>query len=156
MPRRFRVFQKKSYPDPVYQNETIGMLINKIMLGGKKHIASNIVYDALNSASEKINKPPLEVFDMVMENVTPLVEVRSKRIGGAAYQIPTEIRPQRRTSLALRWIVSYSRQRKGMPMSEKLAAELIDAFNNTGGAVKKKETTHKMAEANKALAHFGR
>jgi small subunit ribosomal protein S7 len=131
-------------------------MINKIMLDGKKHIAEHAVYGAIEKASQKLHKEPFTIFDTAMKNVTPIVEVRPRRIGGASYQIPTEVTPRRKEALAVRWIVGCARERKGMAILDKLALEFIDAFNNTGGAVKKKEETHKMAEANRALAHYSK
>ncbi|OIQ00562.1 30S ribosomal protein S7 [Candidatus Wirthbacteria bacterium CG2_30_54_11] len=156
MPRRQRNFKKRAQVDPRFKNDKVNLLINRVMVDGKKHIAQGIVYNALDKAAERLKKDPMVIFDTVLTNITPIVEVKSRRIGGASYQIPTEIAPGRRLSLAFRWLVQYSRARTGVPMEDKLTAELVDAFNNTGTAVKKKEDTHKMADANKALAHYSK
>ena len=151
-----RPVKKKSHlePDIKYSNLLVAKLINYIMHSGKKAIAMKVVYGAFEIAEKKVNKPGLEVFEKALENVSPQMELRSRRIGGANYQVPVEVRPERRTVLALRWIITAARSQKGKPMSEKLAEELINAANNTGNAVKKKMDTHRMAEANKAFAHF--
>lgn len=154
MPRKGRVDQRAVPKDYVYQNEILGQFINKVMRKGKKSVAERIVYGALNRAAEKTNKEVIEVLNKAMSNVMPQVEVKSRRVGGATYQVPMEVRPRRKVSVGLRWIVQYSRERKGMPMEEKLALELVDAYNNTGASVKKREDTHRMAEANKAFAHY--
>ncbi len=156
MPRRQSNFKKRLNPDARFNDAKVGLLISRVMVDGKKHIAEGIVYRALDKAADKLKKDPMVIFETVLTNITPIVEVKSRRIGGASYQIPTEINPGRRLSLAFRWLVQYSRVRTGMPMADKLAAEIIDAFNNTGTAVKKKEDTHKMADANKALAHYSK
>jgi small subunit ribosomal protein S7 len=156
MPRRNTVFPVRDYLDPRYRNGDIGKLINKVMQSGKKATALNTVYGALDMAADKLKKDQLEVFNQMLENITPIVEVKARRIGGANYQVPTEIKPRRRLSLAFRWLVDIARTRTGKPMTEKLALEMIDAYNNTGTVVKKKEETHKMADANKALAHFSK
>ena len=132
----------------------VAKLINYLMKNGKKAVASGIAYDAFDLIEKKAGKPPLEVFEKAMENVTPQMELKSRRIGGANYQVPIEVRPERKTALALRWIIESARSQKGKPMSERLADELINAANNTGNAIKKKNDTHRMAEANKAFAHF--
>lgn len=132
----------------------VSKLINKIMQHGKKSIAERIVYDALEIAEKKLNKPAMEVFEQVMQNAGPNMELKSRRIGGANYQVPIEVKPERKTALAIRWIIESTRSAKGKAMNEKLAEEFVNAFNNTGGAVKKKNDTHRMAEANKAFAHF--
>jgi small subunit ribosomal protein S7 len=151
-----RPVKKKTHiePDIKYSSLLVSKLINYIMQEGKKAIAMKVVYDAFDIASKKMDKPPLEIFDKAMENVTPQMELRSRRIGGANYQVPVEVRPERKNALALRWIISAARSQKGKPMREKLAEELINAANNTGNAVKKKLDVHRRAEANKAFAHF--
>ncbi len=149
---------KKHYiaPDRVYNDETVGKFINKVMKKGKKILSQRLVYGAFNIVKEKTKKDPLEVFKQAIENASPLLEVRPKRIGGATYQVPVEVRGEKRVALAMRWILEGARAKKGKSMSETLGQEIIDAFNNTGGAIKKKNDTHKMAEANKAFAHFAR
>ena len=151
-----RPVKKKSHlePDIKYSNLLVAKLINYVMQAGKKSIASRVVYDALEIAEQKAGKPGLEVFEKAMENVSPQMELRSRRIGGANYQVPIEVRPERKVALALRWIIESARSQKGKPMCEKLAEELINASNNTGNAVKKRNDVHRMAEANKAFAHF--
>jgi len=141
-------------PDPVYNNVIVAKFINQVMKRGKKTIARKIVYKAFDIIKEKTKKEPLEVFDLALENAAPLLEVKPKRIGGATYQVPREVRGDRRLTLAMRWIILAAKSKKGKPMREKLAGELIDASNNQGWAVKKKEDTHRMAEANRAFAHF--
>ncbi len=154
MPRRRRAIKREIIPDPIYQDKNISMFINKLMYKGKKSTAETIFYQALNRAAEKTKKEPLELFNQALKNVMPLLEVKSRRVGGASYQVPVEVRPERRVALGIRWIITFARKRTGKPMQEKLALELIDAANGTGMAVKKKEDTHKMAEANKAFAHY--
>lgn len=154
MPRRGSVPRREVLPDPVYGSKVLTKLINQVMLDGKKGIAEKICYGALDIVAEKTGKDPMEVLDQALKNVMPVLEVKARRVGGANYQVPVEVRPERRQTLAIRWIVNYARQRSGKSMQEKLANELLDAANNTGGAVKKKEDTHKMAEANKAFAHY--
>ena len=141
-------------PDPVYSNITIARFINQIMRKGKKTIARKIVYNAFDIIKEKTKKEPLEVFELALKNVSPLLEVKSKRVGGATYQVPVEVKGERKMALAMRWIISGAKSKKGKPMREKLATELMDAANNTGWAIKKKSDTHRMAEANRAFAHF--
>jgi len=141
-------------PDPVYGSKVVTKLINQIMLNGKRGIAEGIVYDAFEIIKEKTGKNPLEVFDAAMKNVMPILEVKARRVGGANYQVPVEVRAERRQTLGIRWLTMFSRKRAGRSMAEKLAAELMDAANNTGATVKKREDTHKMAEANKAFAHY--
>jgi len=141
-------------PDPVYNNVTVAKFINQIMRRGKKTIARKIVYRAFDMIKEKTKKEPLEVFTKALENASPLLEVKPKRIGGATYQVPREVRGDRRITLAMRWIITAAKSKKGKPMREKLAEELINAANNQGFAIKKKEDTHRMAEANRAFAHF--
>ena len=154
MPRRGNVPKRDVLPDPVYGSKVVAKLINQILLDGHKAPAQKSVYDAFDIMKEKLNKEPLEIFNQAMTNVMPVLEVKARRVGGANYQVPLEIRPERRQTLAIRWIVINTRKRSEREMSKKLAAELMDAFNNTGGSVKKKEDTHRMAEANKAFAHF--
>lgn len=141
-------------PDFVYNNISVTKFINQVMRGGKKEKARKIVYDAFDIIKEKTKKEPLEIFDSAIKNAAPLLEVKPKRIGGATYQVPREVKGERRLTLAVRWIIQAAKSRKGKPMKEKLAEELINAANNTGAAVKKKENTHRMAEANRAFAHF--
>lgn len=154
MPRRGNIAKRDVLPDPVYSDKVVTKLINQIMLDGKKGIAQGIVYDAFVIAAEKVGQEPKEMFYQALNNIMPLVEVKARRVGGANYQVPIEIRPERRQTLAIRWLVIAARKRSEREMSARLAAELVDAFNNTGSAVKKKEDTHRMAEANKAFAHF--
>ena len=154
MPRKGSVEKRDVLPDPVYQSELVTRLINRVMYDGKKGVAQRIVYDAFDIIREKTGKEPLEVFEAAMENVMPVLEVKARRVGGATYQVPIEVRPERRQTLGLRWITLYSRQRSERTMKERLANEIIDAVNSTGSAFKKREDTHKMAEANKAFAHF--
>ena len=141
-------------PDPVYQDKIVTKFVNKVMLSGKKGVAERVVYDAFETIRSKTGKDPLEVFQAALRNVMPVLEVRARRVGGANYQVPVEVRPDRRMTLGIRWLVSYARLRGEKTMDERLSAELMDAANNTGAAVKKKEDTHKMAEANKAFAHY--
>ena len=154
MPRRGNVPKREILPDPMYNSVLVTKLVNSIMLDGKKGVAQKIVYDAFDIIREKTGKEPLEVFEAAMENVMPVLEVKARRVGGATYQVPMEVRPERRQTLGLRWITLYSRQRSERTMRERLAAEIMDAVNSTGGAFKKREDTHKMAEANKAFAHY--
>ena len=154
MPRRGSVPKRDVLPDPVYNSKVVTKLINQIMNDGKRGTAQTIVYDAFNIMSEKLGKDAMEIFTQAMNNIMPVLEVKARRVGGANYQVPMEIRPDRRQTLAIRWLVISTRKRNEREMSSKLAAELMDAYNNTGGAVKKKEDTHRMAEANKAFAHF--
>ena len=141
-------------PDPIYGSTVVAQLINKILLDGKKSIAEDIVYSALDMVKEKTEKDPLEVFTQAMENIMPSLEVKARRVGGATYQVPMEVRPARRQTLGLRWLTAYARARGERTMAERLAGEIMDAANNSGSAVKKREDTHKMAESNKAFAHF--
>jgi small subunit ribosomal protein S7 len=141
-------------PDVKYSDVLVAKFINKIMKAGKRSIARKIVYTALELAEKQTKKPAMEVFKKAMDNVTPVVELRSKRVGGANYQVPVEVRPERRTALTIRWIVDAARAQKGKPMAERLAGEFVNAFNNTGGAIKKRQDVQRMAEANKAFAHF--
>ena len=153
MPRRGHVARRDVLPDPVYNSKTVTRLINNIMLDGKKGVAQRIVYDAFDIIKEKTGKEPVEVFEDAMNCVMPVLEVKARRVGGANYQVPIEVRPDRRETLGLRWITLFSRKRSERTMAERLANELLDAINSTGGAFKKNEDTHKMAEANKAFAH---
>ncbi|QGP91843.1 30S ribosomal protein S7 [Neomoorella glycerini] len=154
MPRRGSVPRREVLPDPLYGSTKVTKLINQVMLNGKKSLAQRICYDAFDTIRKKTGKEPVEVFEQALKNVMPLLEVKARRVGGANYQVPVEVRPERRQTLGIRWLVNYARARSGKSMAEKLAAELMDAANNTGGAVKKREDTHKMAEANKAFAHY--
>ena len=154
MPRRGYIAKRDVLPDPIYNSKVVTKLVNNIMLDGKKSVAQKIVYDAFDIIKERENKNPLEVFEAALENVMPVLEVNARRVGGTTYQVPLEIRPERRQTLGLRWIVTYARKRHEKTMAQKLAGELIDAINGNGGAFKKKEDTHKMAEANKAFAHY--
>ena len=154
MPRRGFIPKRDVLPDPIYKDKIVTRLINNIMLDGKKGVAQKIVYNAFDIISEKTGKEPLEVFNEAMENIMPVLEVKARRVGGATYQVPMEVRPERRVTLGLRWLSLYSRSRSERTMSERLAAEILDAINNVGGSVKKREETHKMAEANKAFAHY--
>lgn len=154
LPRKGPVPKREIAPDPLYNNVDVAKLINKVMIDGKKSIAEKIVYGAFDIIREKTKRDPLEVFYQALNNVMPLVEVRPRRVGGANYQVPIEVRPERSKSLGLRWLVQYARERQGRSMIEKLAQEIMDAANGTGGAVKKREDTHRMAEANKAFAHY--
>lgn len=154
MPRKGFVPKRDVLPDPLYNSKVVTKLINNIMLDGKKGIAQKIVYDAFEIIQNKLNKDPLEVFEAALNNIMPQLEVKARRVGGATYQVPMEVRPERRQTLGLRWLTLYARSRSEKTMRERLAAEIMDAMNGTGGAVKKKEDTHKMAEANKAFAHY--
>ena len=154
MPRRGQIAKRDVLPDPLYNSKLVTRLINSVMLDGKKGVAQKIVYDAFDIIAEKTGKEPLEVFDAAMENVMPVLEVKARRVGGATYQVPMEVRPERKQTLGLRWLVNYARARSEKTMSERLAAEIVDATNGLGGAVKKREETHRMAEANKAFAHY--
>ncbi|HIU71241.1 MAG TPA: 30S ribosomal protein S7 [Candidatus Galloscillospira excrementipullorum] len=154
MPRRGSVPVRDVLPDPLYGSQMVTRLINNIMYDGKKGVAQKIVYDAFDIIREKTGKEPLEVFEAGLENIMPVLEVKARRVGGATYQVPMEVRPERRRTLGLRWLTTYSRQRSERTMSERLAGELMDAVNNAGGAVKKKDDTHRMAESNKAFAHY--
>ena len=154
MARKGRAPKRHVAPDPLYGDTTVARLINKIMVDGKKSVAERILYRSFDIIKEKTNSDPLKVFKKAMDNVRPSLEVKSRRVGGATYQVPVEVRPERKLSLAIRWLVSYARARNERTMVERLAAEIIDASNGRGGAVKKKEDTHRMAEANKAFAHY--
>lgn len=154
MPRRGSIAKRDVLPDPMYKSKLVTRLINNIMLDGKKGVAQKIVYGAFDIIQEKTGNDPLETFEKAMENVMPVLEVKARRVGGATYQVPMEVRPERRQTLGLRWITAYSRNRSERTMKERLAGEILDAINSTGGAFKKREDTHKMAEANKAFAHY--
>ena len=154
MPRRGFIAKRDVLPDPIYNSKIVTKLINNIMLDGKKTVAQKIVYDAFDIVKEKENKDALEVFETALNNIMPVLEVKARRVGGATYQVPIEMRAERRQTLGLRWLVNYARNRHEKTMAEKLAGEIIDAVNQTGGAYKKKEETHRMAEANKAFAHY--
>ena len=154
MARRGHSVQKDVLPDPIYNSKIVTKLVNQIMLDGKKGIAQKIVYKAFEIVSETLNKDPLTAFEEALNNIMPILEVKARRVGGATYQVPVEIKSNRRQTLALRWLVLYSRKRSERTMYERLANEIMDAINNTGGSIKKKEETHKMAEANKAFAHY--
>ncbi|BCX13457.1 MAG: 30S ribosomal protein S7 [Thermosynechococcus sp.] len=154
MSRRTRAQKRPTAPDPVYNNVLVNMLIQRVMRNGKKSLASRIVYDAMKTVQERTGEDALQVFERAVKNATPLVEVKARRVGGATYQVPMEVRPDRGISLALRWLVQFSRKRAGRSMSAKLANELMDAANETGSTIRKREETHKMAEANKAFAHY--
>jgi len=154
VPRRGQIAKRDVLPDPLYGSKLVTRLINSIMLDGKKGVAQRIVYDAFDIIREKTGKDPLEAFEQAMENVMPLLEVKARRVGGATYQVPIDVRAERRQTLGLRWITAYSRARSERTMKERLANEIVDAVNQTGAAFKKREDTHKMAEANKAFAHF--
>ncbi len=154
MPRRGNVPKREVLPDPVYHSVLVTKLVNSIMLDGKKGVAQKVVYGAFDIIREKLDQDPLEVFTTALENIMPSLEVKARRVGGATYQVPMEVRPERRQTLGLRWLTNYSRNRSERTMRERLAGELMDALNNLGGAVKKREETHRMAESNKAFAHF--
>ena len=154
MPRRGQIAKRDVLPDPLYNSKLVTRLINNVMYDGKKGVAQKIVYDAFDIIKEKTGNDPLETFEAAMENVMPVLEVKARRVGGANYQVPMEVRPARRQTLALRWLTAYSRSRSERTMAERLAGELMDAANNTGASVKKREEMHKQAEANKAFAHF--
>ena len=154
MPRKGHIQKRDVLADPIYNSKVVTKLVNNIMLDGKKGVAQKIVYGAFNRISEKTGKEALEVFEEAMNNIMPVLEVKARRIGGATYQVPIEVRPERRQALALRWLTVYSRKRGEKTQEERLANEIMDTANNTGAAVKKKEDMHKMAEANKAFAHY--
>ena len=154
MPRRGYTPRRDVLPDPMYNSALVTCLINSIMHDGKKGVAQKIVYDSFDIIKEKTGKSPLEVFEQAMENIMPVLEVKARRVGGATYQVPIEVRPERRQTLGLRWLTSYARARNDRTMRERLANEIMDAVNNAGGAVKRKDDTHKMAEANRAFAHY--
>ena len=154
MPRRGNVPKREVLPDPLYNSVLVTKLTNSIMLDGKKGVSQKVVYGAFDIIKEKTGKDPLEVFTTALENIMPSLEVKARRVGGATYQVPIEVRPERRQTLGLRWMASYSRLRSEKTMKERLAGEFIDALNGAGGAAKKRDDTHKMAEANKAFAHY--
>ena len=154
MPRRGRISKRDVLPDPIYKSKLVTKLVNNVMLDGKKGVAQTIVYDAFEIVEAKSGKNALEVFVEALENVKPVLEVKARRVGGSTYQVPLEVRADRRQTLGLRWMVGYARKRGERTMAEKLAGEILDAINNAGGAFKKKEETHRMAEANKAFAHY--
>ena len=154
MPRRGHVAKRDVLPDPLYNSKLVTRLINNIMYDGKRGVAQKIVYGAFDIVRDRTSKEPLEAFEQAMENIMPLLEVKARRVGGATYQVPMEVRPERRQTLGLRWITTYSRTRSERTMKERLAAEIMDALNGQGGACKKRDDTHKMAEANKAFAHY--
>jgi len=154
VPRRGNVPKREVLPDPMYNSILVTKLVNSIMLDGKKGVAQKVVYGAFEIVKEKSGNEPLDVFNQAMENIMPVLEVKARRVGGATYQVPMEVRPARRQTLGLRWLTAYSRSRGERTMAERLAAEIMDAANNTGSSVKKREDMHKMAESNKAFAHF--
>ena len=154
MPRRCGVPKRDVLPDPVYNSKVLAKFINQIMLDGKKGIAQNIVYGAFDIIEKKLGKDPMEVFTTALENVKPVLEVKARRVGGSTYQVPLEIRPERRQTLAIRWMVAFAKARGEKTMVERVAGEIMDAYNNSGNSIKKKEDMHRMAEANKAFAHY--
>jgi small subunit ribosomal protein S7 len=154
MPRRARVTTRKIKPDSKYGSVTLSILINKMMFGGRKATAERVVYDAMDIVNKKLSTEPLPVVEQALKNATPVLQVKSRRVGGATYQVPVEVEPERGLSLAMRWIISFSRARGGKSMAEKLAAEIVDASQGQGSSIKKRQDTHKMAEANKAFAHY--
>ena len=155
MSRRNRAVKREVLPDPMYNSTVVTKLVNQVMLDGKKGIAFGIVYSAFDIIKEKMNAEPMTIFTQALENIKPVLETKSRRVGGATYQVPMEIRPERRQTLAIRWLVMFARKRGGeKEMDKKLASEILDAYNNAGGAIKKKDEMHRMAEANKAFAHF--
>jgi small subunit ribosomal protein S7 len=154
MPRRRVAAKREILPDPKFGNITLAKFMNHVMVSGKKSVAERIVYGALDIVEDRLKKSPVDIFEEALDNVAPLVEVKSRRVGGATYQVPVEVRPSRRTALAMRWLVDYARSRGEKSMPQRLAGELIDAVQGKGGAVKKREDVHRMAEANKAFSHF--
>ena len=154
MPRRGKISKRDVLPDPLYNSKLVTKLVNNIMLDGKKGVAQKIVYDAFAIVEEKLGQNPLEMFEAALENIMPVLEVKARRVGGSTYQVPMEVRAERRQTLGLRWLVLFSRKRGEKTMAERLAGEIVDAKNSAGGAFKKKEETHRMAEANKAFAHY--
>ena len=154
MPRRGSIAKRDVLPDPLYNSKLVTRLINNVMVDGKKGVSQKIVYGAFEIIQEKTGKDPLETFEQAMENIIPLLEVKARRVGGATYQVPMEVRPERRQTLGLRWLTNYARLRSEKTMKERLAGEILDAINGVGGAAKKRDDTHKMAEANKAFAHY--
>lgn len=154
MPRKGHVRKREAVPDTRFGNPAVAKFISSLMKGGKKSVAERILYTALDNAAEKLGTEPFEVFEKAMSNVAPQIEVRPRRVGGATYQVPVEVPPERGQLLSIRWIISYARSKKGMPMSERLMRELMDAYKNEGSSIKKREDTHRMAEANRAFAHY--
>ena len=154
MPRKGPVAKRDVLPDPIYNSKLVTRLINRVMVDGKRGVAANIIYNAFGIIKESTGNDPLEVFEQAMKNIMPVLEVKARRVGGSNYQVPVEVRPERRTTLGLRWLVTIARQRGEHTMVDRLAKEILDAANNTGAAVKKREDTHRMAEANRAFAHF--
>ncbi len=154
VPRRGNVPKREILPDPIYNSVLVTKLVNSIMVDGKKGVAQKVVYDAFDIIKQKTDRNPLEVFTEALNNIMPSLEVKARRVGGATYQVPIEVRPERRQTLGLRWLTAYARKRNEKTMKERLAGEILDAVNNTGAAVKKREDTHKMAESNKAFAHY--
>jgi small subunit ribosomal protein S7 len=154
MPRKGSVPKREVLPDPIYGSKLVTKIINKVMYDGKKGVAEKNFYDALKLVEEKTGKDGMEVLEQALKNIMPVLEVKARRVGGANYQVPVEVRPDRKEALGIRWLVTFARKRGERTFEEKIAAEILDAYNNTGGAVKKKEDTHKMAEANKAFAHY--
>lgn len=154
MPRRGKISKRDVLPDPLYNSKLVTKLVNNIMLDGKKGVAQTIVYDAFKTIADKTEQNPLKVFEEALENIMPVLEVKARRVGGSTYQVPMEVRAERRQTLGLRWLIGYSRKRSERTMSERLAGEIMDAKNNAGAAFKKKEETHRMAEANRAFAHY--
>jgi small subunit ribosomal protein S7 len=154
MPRKGPVTRRDVLPDPIYNSKLVTRLINRMMLDGKRGVAQNILYSSFNIISERTGRDAMEVFEEALKNIMPVLEVKARRVGGANYQVPIEVKPERRTTLGLRWLVNYARNRGEKTMEQRLANEIMDAANNTGAAVKKREDTHKMAEANKAFAHY--
>jgi len=154
MPRRYRPEKRETAPDPRYGSELLGAFINKVMSQGKKSTARGVIYDAFDMIHERTNREPLEVFELALRNASPMIEVKPRRVGGATYQVPVEVTPHRRRSLAIRWLLDSARSRPGKSFAERLAAELMDAAQNTGNAIRRREEAHRMAEANRAFAHF--
>lgn len=154
MPRRQRITRRVLLPDPRYNNRVVAKFINSLMIGGKKSLAERIMYGALDSVESRVHRPGIEVFEQAMRNATPILEVKPRRVGGSTYQVPVEIRGDRRQALAMRWLINSARSRSGKSMVEKLAAEIMDASNNTGNTVRRREETHRMAESNKAYSHY--
>ncbi|HEY1017230.1 MAG TPA: 30S ribosomal protein S7 [Herpetosiphonaceae bacterium] len=156
MPRRRKVSKRPVAADPMHGSVQVQMLVNKVMMHGKKSIAEKIVYQALSISSERLSREPLEIFEQALRNSSPTIEVKPKRVGGSTYQVPVEVKADRRIALAIRWLLTAARSRSGKPMAERLATELIDAYNNTGATVKRREEVHRMAEANRAFSHYSR
>jgi small subunit ribosomal protein S7 len=156
MPRRAKFARRKVSPDPHYNSELVQQFINKVMKCGKRSLAESIVYRAMDIAAQRLKREPLDIFEQALRNVSPSIEVKPRRVGGATYQVPIEVKSDRRISLAIRWILLSARNRSGRPMYERLATEFVDAYNNTGATIKRKEDVHKMAESNRAFAHYGR